>query len=193
MWPAVLADANVTAALAGRAELRQRTIRLWGTPESELAATLRDSDDVLAGLEITTCLRNGELEIVTRYGPDAQPAYDQLEILLQEAYPETLFSLDGATIDDVVRQTNRARSTAVEYLCKFLRAEPPASVSRWVSDDIYREVAQVAARLGADRLKPIFDALNGKYTYDEIRIVVTHLNAGGGGGSPLAASDRKQG
>ncbi|MGE5192530.1 MAG: HRDC domain-containing protein, partial [Deltaproteobacteria bacterium] len=86
----------------------------------------------------------------------------------------------GATIDDVVRQTNRTRGTAVEYLCNFLRAQPPASVSRWVSDDIYRQVSEVAARVGTEKLKPIFDALDGKYTYDEIRIVVTHLNARGG-------------
>jgi ATP-dependent DNA helicase RecQ len=90
----------------------------------------------------------------------------------------------GATIDDVVRETDRARSTAVEYLCNFLRAEPPASVARWVSEDIYRTVSDVAARVGTDRLKPIFDALEGKYTYDDIRIVVTHLNARGGDPQP---------
>jgi ATP-dependent DNA helicase RecQ len=86
----------------------------------------------------------------------------------------------GATIEDVVRETSRARSTAVEYLCNFLRAEPPASVARWVSDDIYRTVSAVAARVGTEKLKPIFDALEGKYTYDDIRIVVTHLSARGG-------------
>ncbi len=32
---------------SGRAELRQRTIRLWGTPESELAATMREHDSQL--------------------------------------------------------------------------------------------------------------------------------------------------
>jgi ABC-type amino acid transport substrate-binding protein len=86
----------------------------------------------------------------------------------------------GATIDAVMRELNRARSTAVEYLCHYLRAESPPSVSGWVSDDIYRQVSQVAARVGADKLKPIFDALEGKLTYDEIRIVVTHLTACGG-------------
>ena len=56
----------------------------------------------------------------------------------------------------------------------------PATVSRWVSDEIYRDVSQVASRVGTDKLKPVFDALEGKYNYDEIRIVVTHLNARGG-------------
>jgi nicotinamide-nucleotide amidase len=78
MWPAALADPIVTAALAGRVELRQRTIRLWGTPESELARVLREHDGELDGLEITTCLSDGELEIVTRYAAEAESTYDAL-------------------------------------------------------------------------------------------------------------------
>jgi nicotinamide-nucleotide amidase len=102
MWSGALADPIVQAALAGREELRQRTIRLWGTPESELAATLRDHEMRLTGLEISTCLRGGELEIVTRYGPAAQPAYDHLEAVIGAEYDDTVFSLDGRTVDDLV-------------------------------------------------------------------------------------------
>jgi nicotinamide-nucleotide amidase len=102
MWPAALDEPVVQAALAGRTELRQRTIRLWGTPESELAATLRAHDAELSGLEITTCLRDGELEIVTRFGPAAEPAYDRFEATIAESYADTVFSTDGRTVDDVV-------------------------------------------------------------------------------------------
>jgi nicotinamide-nucleotide amidase len=102
MWPAALTDPVVRAALGNTVELRQRTIRLWGTPESELAATLRDLGGRLDDLEITTCLRDGELEIVTRYPPAAQAAYDQLTEQLTTAYTDTVFSTDGRTIDDVV-------------------------------------------------------------------------------------------
>src|SRR3712207_7138090 len=48
----------------------------------------------LAGLEVTTCLRDGELEIVTRFEPDAQPAYDRLSALLTTEYGDTLYSTD---------------------------------------------------------------------------------------------------
>lgn len=114
MWPAALADEFVLAALAGRGELRQRTIRLWGTSESELAATLREpAADGLSGLEITTCLRSGELEIVTRYGPAAQPAYDALAARLGSRYADTLFSADGRTIDDVVAQALLAQGRTI--------------------------------------------------------------------------------
>jgi nicotinamide-nucleotide amidase len=102
MWPTALTDPLVQAALDGRAELRQETLRLWGTPESELAATLRRHEQALEGLEITTCLRDGELEIVTRFGAAAQPAYDRFAALIAASYPDTLFSPDGRTIDALV-------------------------------------------------------------------------------------------
>ncbi|HEX2075351.1 MAG TPA: competence/damage-inducible protein A [Geodermatophilus sp.] len=101
MWPAALAAEATRRALAGRGELRQETVRLWGTLESQLAATLRQHEAELAGLEITTCLRDGELEIVTRFAPEAQPAYDRLAAALERAHGDTVYST-GPTVDDLV-------------------------------------------------------------------------------------------
>lgn len=102
MWPAALADPLVQRALGDREELRQATIRMWELPESALAQTLREHDQELAGLEVTTCLREGEVEVVTRYRPDAQSSYDRLRSVLLAAHPESVFSADGETIDDLV-------------------------------------------------------------------------------------------
>jgi nicotinamide-nucleotide amidase len=113
MWPMVVADPVVLAALAGRRELRQHTIRLWGTPESELAATLREQQEQLAGLEITTCLHDGELEIVTRYRPEAEQAYTAFAAVVSDVYTDTLFSADGRTIDDVVADELLARGWTI--------------------------------------------------------------------------------
>ncbi|WP_448610863.1 competence/damage-inducible protein A [Geodermatophilus sp. URMC 60] len=99
MWPAALAAEPVQRALAGRSELRQETLRLWGTLESQLAATLRQHE--FPALEVTTCLRDGELEIVTRYGPEAQPEYDRLVEEVRGAHGPQLFST-GPTVDDLV-------------------------------------------------------------------------------------------
>lgn len=101
MWPAAVAAEPVAGLLAGAPELRQETVRMWGTLEAQLAATLRDVEDDLGGLEITTCLREGELEIVTRYAPDAQPAYDRLLTALTDRHGDTVFST-GPDLDDVV-------------------------------------------------------------------------------------------
>ena len=86
MWAAAVATEPVRRVLADAAELRQETVRLWGTLEAQLAVVLREHDAELAGLEVTTCMRDGELEIVTRFAPDAQPAYDRLGGLLAEIF-----------------------------------------------------------------------------------------------------------
>jgi competence/damage-inducible protein CinA-like protein len=101
MWPDAVAAAPVRAVLAGAGELRQETLRLWGTLEAQLAGTLREIEPELAGLEITTCLREGELEIVTRFAPDAQPAYDRLATVIGQRYADTLFST-GPALDELV-------------------------------------------------------------------------------------------
>jgi nicotinamide-nucleotide amidase len=113
MWPVALDDPAVQRALQDRGEIRQRTLRLWDTPESELAATLRENADHLDGLEITTCLRGGELEIVTRYGAHEQAAYDRFAAIIAEAYPGPLFSPDGRTIEDLVADELLARRLTI--------------------------------------------------------------------------------
>jgi nicotinamide-nucleotide amidase len=113
MWPAALDHPAVEQALAGRAELRQRTIRLWGTPESELAATLRENAGRLTDLEITTCLSGGELEIVTRFGPAAETAFDAFAAVVQTTYSDTLFSADGRTVDDIVADALLAQGLTI--------------------------------------------------------------------------------
>jgi ATP-dependent DNA helicase RecQ len=86
----------------------------------------------------------------------------------------------GASIEEVMRHTNRARATVMDYLCDFLRAEPQPSVDPWVSTETYRRVAEAAANVGIEKLKPIFEALEGQIAYDEIKIVVVHLPTHGG-------------
>ena len=101
MWAAALATEPVRHALAGSSELRQETVRLWRVLEAQLAVTLRDVEPDVGGLEITTCMREGELEIVTRFAPDAQPAYDRLLAALTDRHGDALFST-GPTLDELV-------------------------------------------------------------------------------------------
>ncbi|MGY1782705.1 competence/damage-inducible protein A [Geodermatophilus sp. SYSU D01036] len=118
MWPAALAAGPVQEVLAGAGELRQETIRLWGTLEAQLAATLREHEHELGGLEVTTCLREGELEIVTRFAPEAQPVYDRLAAVLTSTYAATLYST-GPTLDELVAGalTDRGLTIATAESC----------------------------------------------------------------------------
>ncbi len=118
MWPAALAAEPVAGLLHEAPELRQETVRMWGTLEAQLAATLRDAEDRLGGLEITTCLREGELEIVTRFAPDAQPAYDRLLSALTDRHGDTVFST-GPDLDALVAGalTGRGLTVATAESC----------------------------------------------------------------------------
>ena len=77
---------------------------MFGIPESEIAKSLREieADTDLSPLEITTCLRRGELEIDIRHRPGAEAAREALVAGLVERHERFVFSTDGSTIDEQV-------------------------------------------------------------------------------------------
>lgn len=120
MWTRAIETATAQRAIAGRTIYTQETIRMFGLPESGLAETLREAETLVAGfagLEITTCLRRGELEIVTRYEPDAAESYRQLAGLLRDRHGHEVFSEDGALVDDHVAQLLAGRTIATAESC----------------------------------------------------------------------------
>lgn len=120
MWSAAVDTDDVQQAIAGRTVYQQNTVLMYGLPESGLAETLRVAETTVPQfdrLEITTCLRRGELEIVTRYEPDAVDAYQQLVTLLRETHGDALFSEDGATVDQQVAALLAGRTIATAESC----------------------------------------------------------------------------
>ena len=107
-------------ALAAQApSYRYRMLRLFGIPESEIAETLRvaDREVGLDGLEITTCLRRGELEVVVRSAADANSSADALAELIERRHRESLFSVDGSSIEEQVLRMLGERTVAVGESC----------------------------------------------------------------------------
>ena len=93
---------------------------MFGLPESGLAETLREAEKAVPGfdqLEITTCLRRGEIEMVTRYEPDAADAYAKLTQLLRDKHGQHLYSEDGSSVDDQVAQLLAGRRIATAESC----------------------------------------------------------------------------
>ena len=120
MWPAAVASEPFRAATAGRTEYRQDMLRLFGIPESEIAETLRVAEGEIAGfesLEITTCLRRGEVEVVVRHEPEAEEAWQALSGLIARRHEHTLFSTDGSMVDDQVAALLAGRTMAVAESC----------------------------------------------------------------------------
>jgi nicotinamide-nucleotide amidase len=102
MWETGLTLPPLQAILARAGTLEQRIMRIAGVPESELARLLREVDFSLDPLEVTTCLRRGELEIATVFDPAAADSYAALEAAVVDRFGARVFSRDGATIDEIV-------------------------------------------------------------------------------------------
>ncbi len=120
MWRTAVATEAFRAATAGATTFRRSILRLFGIPESEIANTLRAAQAAgleLEPLEVTTCLRRGEIEVATRFEPAAQPAYDALAAFIGDRHADTLFSEDGATVDEQVAALLEGRTLAVAESC----------------------------------------------------------------------------
>ena len=120
MWRTAIATDAFREAIAGATTYRVGVVRLFGIPESEIANTLRAAEDdglELEPLEITTCLRRGEIEVSTRYEPPAEDAYEELVRFIRDRHRDTLFSEDGATVDDQVIALLAGRTVAVAESC----------------------------------------------------------------------------
>ena len=120
MWPQAARTEAFQRAVGARTEYTQRTLRLFGIPESEIAETLRAAEPSVEGfelLEITTCLRRGEVEVVVRHESDSQAAFDALLAVIAERHEHTLFSTDGASVDDQVAELLAGRRVALAESC----------------------------------------------------------------------------
>jgi nicotinamide-nucleotide amidase len=120
MWHTAIETPAAQEAIAGRTTYRQEMIRMFGLPESGLAESLRDAEASIPGfnaLEITTCLRRGEIEMVTRYEPDAADVYTQLTQFLRDKHGKHIYSEDGSGVDDLVAQLLSGRRIATAESC----------------------------------------------------------------------------
>lgn len=120
MWPDALEQPLIRELVERTPPLMNRHLRMFGTPESELALALREIEAgglSLDPLEITTCLRRGEVEIDLRYRAGGEAAASRLGDELAARFPRTLYSLDGSTVDVLVGKLLEGRTMATAESC----------------------------------------------------------------------------
>ncbi len=120
MWPVALETAPMRELLAKATPLHGYTLRMFGVPESEIAKSLREIEDggvALEAVEITTCLRRGEIEIDVRYRDESAAVADSVRAGLAERHQRHLFSLDGETIDSQVAALLGGRRLGLAESC----------------------------------------------------------------------------
>jgi nicotinamide-nucleotide amidase len=120
MWPVALETDPVRRILERTTPLHGYMLRMFGIPESEIAKSLREIEAegvALEEVEITTCLRRGEIEVDVRYRDDAAATADALRAGLRERHDRHLFSLDGETIDSQVAKLLAGRRLGLAESC----------------------------------------------------------------------------
>ncbi len=119
MWPRALATPAARKALDRAEPFEAFSIRMFGLPESELAKALREieQDTDLGALEITTCLRGGELITDVRHRAGAEEAAQALRDGLERRLGQWTYSESGETIDEVVAELLDERTVAVAESC----------------------------------------------------------------------------
>lgn len=97
----------------------EQMIRMIGVPESDIAKTLRqfDADVGLGDLEITTCLRKGEMEILVSHRPEDHELRDKLIAAFSDEYANNIFSEDGETVDQQIIRLLDGRKLALAESC----------------------------------------------------------------------------
>jgi nicotinamide-nucleotide amidase len=120
MWPRAVESPPVQAILSRATPLLAYTVRMFGIPESEIAKSLREIEFGgvdLAAVEITTCLRRGEIEIDVRYRAEQAPVAEAVRAGLADRHERHLFSLEGETIDSQVARLLQGHRLGLAESC----------------------------------------------------------------------------
>ena len=103
--------------------------------------------------------------------PRAAPSTEAVSISPTKQLAFDLFR-EGKSIENVATATSRSPSTVSDYLIEFIAATQQCDPAPWVNESIFERVRKAASTVGAERLKPIFEALEETVGYDQIRIAV---------------------
>jgi nicotinamide-nucleotide amidase len=120
MWPVALETPPVRAILERATALHGYTMRMFGVPESEIAKSLREIEAEgvdLAAVEITTCLRRGEIEIDVRYRDESAAVAAGVRDGLIARHRRQTFSIDGETIDSIVARLLQGHKLGLAESC----------------------------------------------------------------------------
>ena len=77
-------------------------------------------------------------------------------------------------IDAVAARLGRSRNTTADYLVEWVRDTKPASIDCWVDPETQRAIIAARNELGDGPLRPLYERLEKKISYEEIKVTLTH-------------------
>ena len=79
----------------------------------------------------------------------------------------------GLSIEEVANQLDRTVDTVSKYLGEYIKAYRITDIDPWIPPLLQKLVKQAIGQVGCERLKPVFEHLEGQVDYPRIRIVAT--------------------
>lgn len=79
------------------------------------------------------------------------------------------------SLEEVAKETGRARATVLEYLTDYLERESSAKVNAYIPESNFEKIKNAIESVGMERLKPIYLYLNETISYEDIRIAMAYL------------------
>jgi ATP-dependent DNA helicase RecQ len=80
----------------------------------------------------------------------------------------------GTPVAEASSQLGRTAATVLGYLEEYITNRRPESIDTWVKPEDYRRIEKAARETPGTLLRPVFDALDGTASYDDIRLVMRH-------------------
>lgn len=113
--------------------------------------------------------------------PDSQPKSAFADAQPSETGPNlstlAAFRLfrEGKSVVEVANSMSRATSTVAEYLAEFIRHDGITDASPWVPAELIPRIEAAARKHGFEKMRPIFDELNGEVPYEQLRPAINCL------------------
>lgn len=79
----------------------------------------------------------------------------------------------GLSIEDVANQLDRSVDTVGKYLGEYVKTHRIVEIDPWIAPDVQQKIRNAIGQVGCERLKPVFEFLEGTVDYTQIRIVAT--------------------
>lgn len=94
---------------------------------------------------------------------DHLPSHTQIQTL--ELYKQ------GLTIDAIANQRGIKSSTVATHLAELIEKKQPIDIDRLVTPECQEEIIAAIEEVGDEVLKPIYEYLQERYSYDQIKLV----------------------
>ena len=114
-------------------------------------------------------------------GPEFLPVVEQFRDKINSEQPRGSsltaarlrpFFEKGMELGEISAEVDLAESTVSGYLAEWVSDTCPESISTWVDVETAKKIEAAIERCGVGSLRPVYDALGEKVSYDKIRIVM---------------------